>query len=50
MRNLYAESRLHFYTRTLTQKTGNGFHAAALYSAFALIAGVVFASFSIHPF
>ena len=29
---------------------GTGFHTAALYSAFALIAAVVFGTLSVHPF
>jgi hypothetical protein len=50
MRELSAEARLHLYARSLSRKTGNGFHAAALYGAFALIAGVVFGTLSVHPF
>jgi hypothetical protein len=50
MRELSAEARLHLYARALSRKTGTGFHAAALYGAFALIAGVVFGTLSIHPF
>jgi len=50
MRELSAEARLHFYARTLSRKTGSGFHAAALYGAFALIACVVFGTLSVHPF
>jgi hypothetical protein len=50
MRELSAEARLHLYARSLSRKTGTGFHAAALYGAFALIAGIVFGTFSIHPF
>ena len=49
MREILAEARLHFYARSL-KRTGNGFHLAAFYSAFALIAAVVFGTFSIHPF
>ena len=49
MRELSAEARLHLYARSLSRRTG-GFHAAALYGAFALIAAVVFGSLSIHPF
>jgi hypothetical protein len=50
MRELSAEARLHLYARSLSRKTGRGFHAAALYCAFALIAGVVFGTLSVHPF
>jgi hypothetical protein len=50
MRELSAEARLHLYARSLSKRTGSGFHAAALYGAFALIAAVVFGSLSIHPF
>jgi hypothetical protein len=50
MRELSAEARLHLYARSLSRKTGTGFHAAALYGAFALIAGIVFGTLSIHPF
>jgi hypothetical protein len=50
MRELSAEARLHLYARSLSRKTGTGFHAAALYGAFALIAGVVFGTLSVHPF
>ena len=38
MRELSAEARLHLYARSLNKRAGNGFHAAALYGAFALIA------------
>jgi hypothetical protein len=50
MRQLSAEARLHLYARSLSRKTGTGFHAAALYGAFAVIAAVVFGTLSIHPF
>jgi len=49
MREISAEARLHLYARSL-KRAGNGFHLAALYSAFALIAAVVFGTLSIHPF
>ena len=49
MRELSAEARLHFYARSL-RKTGTGFHTAALYSALAVIAAVVFGTLSVHPF
>ena len=49
MRELSAEARLHLYARSLSRKTGTGY-AAALYGAFALIAGVVFGTLSVHPF
>jgi hypothetical protein len=50
MRELSAEARLHLYARSLSRRTGTGFHAAALYGAFAFIAAVVFGTLSIHPF
>jgi hypothetical protein len=50
MRELSAEARLHLYARSLSRKTGTGLHAAALYGAFALIAGLVFGTLSVHPF
>jgi hypothetical protein len=50
MRELSAEARLHLYTRSLSRKTGTGVHTAALYSALAVIAAVVFGTFSVHPF
>jgi hypothetical protein len=50
MRELSAEARLHLYARSLSRKTGTGFHTAALYSALAVIAAVVFGTFSVHPF
>jgi hypothetical protein len=50
MREISAEARLHLYARSLSRKTGTGFHIAALYSALAVIAAVVFGTFSVHPF
>jgi hypothetical protein len=50
MRQLSAEARLHLYARSLSRKAGTGFHAAALYGAFAVIAAVVFGTLSVHPF
>ena len=50
MRQLSAEARLHFHARSLSGRTERGFHAAALYGAFALIAAVVFGTLSVHPF
>ncbi len=50
MRALSAEARIHLYARSLSRKSGSGIHTAALYAAFALIAGVVFGSLSVHPF
>ena len=43
MRELSAEARLHFYARSLTQRTGRSIHSVALYGAFVLIAAVVLA-------
>jgi hypothetical protein len=50
MRELSAEARLHLYARSLSRKSGTGFHTIALYSAFALIAAIVVGSLSVHPF
>jgi hypothetical protein len=50
MRELSAEARLHLYARSLSRRTGTGFHAAALYGAFAFIAAVVFCTLPVHPF
>jgi len=50
MRELSAEARLHIYARYLSRRTGTSLHTAALYSAFALIAAVVFGTLSVHPF
>jgi hypothetical protein len=50
MRELSAEARLHLYARSLSKRAGAGFHAAALYGAFALIAGIIFGTLSVHPF
>jgi hypothetical protein len=50
MRELSAEARLHMYARSLSRRTGTGVHMVALYSAFALIAAVVFGTLSVHPF
>ncbi len=50
MRKLSAEVRLHLYARSLSRRTASGFHAAALYGAFAVIAAVVFGTLSIRPF
>jgi hypothetical protein len=49
MRELSAEARLHLYARAL-RRSGTSFHLAALYSAFAVIAAVVFGTLSVHPF
>jgi hypothetical protein len=49
MRQLSAEARLHLYARS-ARRAGTGFHTAALYSALALIAAVVFGTLSVHPF
>jgi hypothetical protein len=50
MRELSAEARLHLYARSLSRRSGTGFHAAALYGAFAVIAAVLFGTLSFHPF
>jgi len=50
MRELSAEARLHVHAQTLTGRTVLRVQKFALYSAFALIAAVVFGSLSVHPF
>jgi hypothetical protein len=50
MRELSAEARPHLYARSLSRRSGAGFHMAALYGAFAVIAAVVFGTLSVHPF
>jgi hypothetical protein len=50
MREISAEARLHLHARSLSRRAGTGFHTAALYSAFALIAAIVFGTLSVHPF
>jgi hypothetical protein len=50
MRELSAEARLHLYARSLFRRTETGVHTAALYSALAVIAAVVFGTLSVHPF
>ncbi|MEH2675189.1 hypothetical protein DXU07_39295 [Bradyrhizobium elkanii] len=50
MRELSAEARLHLYARNISRKSGTGIHTAALYSAFAVIAAIVFGTLSVHPF
>ena len=50
MRQFSAEARLHLYARSLSERTGRGLHAAALYGSLAVIAAVVFGTLSIHPF
>lgn len=49
MRELSAEVRLHLLARSLKRNSG-GVHLAAVYSAFAIIAAVVFRTLSVHPF
>ena len=49
MRELKAEARLHLRTRSLKHNSG-GIQLAAVYSAFAVIAAVVFGTLSVHPF
>jgi hypothetical protein len=50
MRELSAEARLHMHAQTISGRTIVRIQKFALYSAFALIAAVVFGSLSIHPF
>jgi hypothetical protein len=49
LREISAEARLHLYARSL-RRNRPGFRLAALYSAFAVIAAVVFGTLSVHPF
>ena len=50
MRELSAESRLHLYARSLSRRTSASAHHIGLYSAFAVIAAIVFGTLSVHPF
>jgi hypothetical protein len=52
MRELSAEARLHLHARSLapSDQAGARMHLVALYSAFAVIAAIVFGTFSVHPF
>jgi Flp pilus assembly protein TadB len=50
MRELSAEARLHLHARSLSRRSGTSLHVAAFYSAFALIAAIVFGTLSVHPF
>jgi hypothetical protein len=49
MRELSAEARLHWRARSL-RRNGASMHLAAAYSAFAVIAAVVFGTLAAHPF
>lgn len=49
MREITAEARLHLYARSL-KRTHTGFELAAVCSAAAVIAAVVFSTLSLHPF
>jgi hypothetical protein len=49
MRELKAEARLHWLARSLRRNDAS-VHLAAVYSAFAVIAAVVFGTLSVHPF
>ena len=50
MRELSAEARLHWYARSLSGRNERRLHVVALYSAFAMIAAVVFGTLSYRPF
>jgi hypothetical protein len=50
MRELSSEARLHMQALTLSGRAMVRIQKLALYSAFALIAAVVFGSLSVHPF
>jgi hypothetical protein len=45
-----AEARLRTHARSVGRRAGAGFQIAAVYSALALIAAVVFGTLSVHPF
>ncbi len=49
MRELSAEARLHLLARSLKRNEAS-VHLAVVYSAFAVIAAVVFGTLSVHPF
>jgi hypothetical protein len=52
MRELSAEARLHLHARSVapSRRIGARLHLVALYSAFAVIAAIVFGTVSMHPF
>ena len=50
MRELSAEARLHIHARMLPGRSAGRVATFAIYSAFALIAAIVFGTFSVHPF
>jgi len=50
MRELSAEARLHLRARSLSRRGDTGLHLAALYSAFVVIAAIVFGTLSVRPF
>ncbi len=50
MRELSAEARLHIHARTLPGRSSGRAATFAVYSAFALIAAIVFGTLSVHPF
>jgi hypothetical protein len=53
MRELSAEARLHLRARSVApsgRRVGTRMHLVALYSAFAIIAAIVFGTLSVHPF
>jgi hypothetical protein len=50
MRELSAEARLHIHARTLSGRATSRAATFAVYSAFALIAAIIFGTLSVHPF
>lgn len=48
MREFAAEARLHLYARSLSRRGRS--RIVALYGAFAVIAAILFATLSVHPF
>jgi hypothetical protein len=50
MREISAEARLHWHARAVSGRTTRRLREAALYSAFIVIAAIVFGTLSYHPF
>lgn len=50
MRELSAEARPDLHARSLSRRAGPSIHLVALYSAFAVIAAIIFGTLSVRPF
>jgi hypothetical protein len=50
MREISAEARLHIHARSLAGRSATRAATFAVYSAFALIAAIVFGTMSVRPF